>query len=239
MNARERIAVHRAAAAALLWGALAWGCVDSHHHHAPPPPVFSFVELEPNDAAPTANYLGAIYPGETFLVRGFIEDSGLDPFDGFALTALEPLEVELLLWIDEPFADLDLCFYDPASGSIEACFETAADPETGWLAFGGPADFQLVVASYSGDSSYTLEVIAHPLGYAPASGATPATAAPARERERPLEAYAGAAAALPKPPSPRGWGRVVRIDPESGARAEQAFAVGPDGLRVGPPLLRR
>jgi hypothetical protein len=237
MTAQARSAARGAALSALVASALASGCGHAHHR-APPPPVLSFVELEPNDTAFTANYLGAIRAGEAFLVRGSIEDSGLDPFDGFALTALGPLDVELRLWIDEPFADLDLCVFDPATGAIEACFETAANPETGWLAFAAAADFHLVVASYSGDSSYTLEVLAHPVGAAPAATAAPEAPAPLRERERPFAAYAAAPGAPAEPAPPRVLGRAVLIDPATGRSASQDFSLGPEGLQAGRPVLR-
>jgi hypothetical protein len=222
---------------ALALGLGAAACHETHHHPPPPPPppVHSFVEVEPNDIAPLANYLGGIAVGETFFVRGFIGDSGFDPFDGFAWTTAEPMEIELHLWIDDPYADLDVCYFNPYSGLIEACFATSSNPESGWLALYGGTDFHLVVSSYFGDSSYTLELVGRPLGFALA--APVAAEAAANERRSAFEAYGGSTApetdGEPRAPSVRG--RWILLDLEEGSSAAQEFALGPEGLTAGPP----
>ena len=166
-------------------------------------------------------------------MRGFIEDSGFDPFDGFAFTTAEPMEVELHLWIDDAYSDLDVCYFNPYSGLIEACFATSSNPESGWLALYGGTDFHLVVSSYFGDSSYTLELVGRPLGFAPAAAMAPV----ADERSAPFEAYSGRDAVEPTseaaPPSVRG--RWILLDLESGASATQEFEMAPDGLWTAPP----
>lgn len=230
---------HRCVPPALALALGAAACHETHHHAPPPPPpVYSFVELEPNNIAPSANYLGSIAIGETFFVRGFIDDSGFDPFDGFAFTAAQPLEVELHLWIDDPYADLDVCYFNPYSGLIEACFATASNPEAGWLALQGGTDFHLVVSSYFGDSSYTLELVGRPLGYAPAAAPAPVTpgAPGASERSAAFRAYAASAGPEPATePLPSVRGRMILFDLESGASATQEFALTRDGRRTGPP----
>ena len=214
------------------------------HHGGGGASVFSFVEVEPNNLAFDANYLGTLAIGETLIVRGFIEDTPFDPFDGFAVTALEPMDVEFYLTSDDPFTDLDLCYYNPYSGQYEACWETSFNPEAGLLAMNGGEEFHLVVASYFGASSYTLEIRGIPIGYAPAASApeareasgAPAAGGPAvRERVRPFADYAGAVAgAEPLEPlgsvAPRVRGRMFLIDPGGAAGEEtivtQDFALG-------------
>jgi hypothetical protein len=126
-----------------------------------------------------------------------------------------------------------VCYFNPYSGLIEACFATSSNPESGWLALYGGTDFHLVVSSYFGDSSYTLELVGRPLGYAPAA----ATAPVADERRAPFDTYAGpdAVEPTPEPATPLVRGRWILIDPESGASATQEFELAPDGLRTGPP----
>jgi hypothetical protein len=144
------------------------------HSHSAPPSVPVYAEVEPNDDPISANYFGRIRPGDHFFIDGWIDDRGFDPFDGFAFTAEVPLHVDFQLWIDDPFADLDVCLYDPQLGLVLDCFQTASNPERGGVdALAGGLDFHLVVESYSGRSSYALEISVTAL-YA-ASAALPGT----------------------------------------------------------------
>ena len=129
------------------------------HSHSDPPSVPVYAEVEPNDDPFSANYFGRIRPGDRFFIDGWIDDRGFDPFDGFAFTADVPLHVDFQLWIDDPFADLDVCLYDPQLGLVLDCFQTASNPERGGVdALAGGLDFHLVVESFSGRSSYALEI---------------------------------------------------------------------------------
>ena len=128
-------------------------------------------ESEPNDAACCADFLGFLSPGEIVTVQGFIDDSGFDPFDGFAFTANQPLTVQFNLFIDNPGADLDFCVYDPQLGFTVDCFESPFNPEFGSIdVFTGGTSFHLVVNSFNGASSYTLQVEVFPLFFGATAG---------------------------------------------------------------------
>lgn len=150
---------------ALALGALALalgGCSKSHHHEDPGPAVF--LEQERNDFVDEANYFGTLRPGDFFLIDGRITDDGSDPFDGFAFTANQPLHVDFRLFVDSPYADLDVCVYDPQIDLEVACYQTSSNPEVGGVdvLYGG-LDFHLVVESFVERSSYTLEIAVSPL----------------------------------------------------------------------------
>jgi hypothetical protein len=181
---------------ALALGALALalgGCSKSHHHEDPGPAVF--LEQERNDFVDEANYFGTLRPGDFFLIDGRITDDGSDPFDGFAFTANQPLHVDFRLFVDSPYADLDVCVYDPQIDLEVACYQTSSNPEVGGVAglYGG-LDCHLVVETYGERPSYTLAFADSPLNVrAPALSAggsgLPASGAAAEARP---EARAGA-----------------------------------------------
>ena len=211
------------------------------HHGGGGASVFSFVEVEPNNLAFDANYLGTLAIGETLIVRGFIEDTPFDPFDGFAVTALEPMDVEFYLTSDDPFTDLDLCYYNPYSAQTEACWETSFNPEAGLLAMNGGEDFHLVVASYLGASSYTLEIIGIPIGYSPAAAPGPERGADPealerRERVRPFASYGGAQAepSASAGPAPAARGRVLLFDPARARVIREDFELVEEDSAGGP-----
>jgi hypothetical protein len=135
-------------------------------------------ESEPNDYAFNADHFGVVYPGDFLSIGGRITDSGSDPFDGFAFTAGAPMTVTFELWIDAPAADLDVSIWDPQLGGFIATFESPFDPETGAFdVLGGGLDFHIVIDSFVGTSSYTLDVDCRPLySAATAGGSTPPTA---------------------------------------------------------------
>ena len=150
----------RCASFALLlsFGLFASSCVrSSSSGGASSTPVF--LEAESNDTEFTANDFGFLRPGERFFIDGFIADDGSDPFDGFLFTAAEPVQVQFALFIDDGFADLDVCAFDPQLGTTVACFQSPTNPERGSVdvLFGG-LDFHLVVESFAGASRYSLEI---------------------------------------------------------------------------------
>lgn len=152
--------------AALALFALASAC--SHHHHEDVEPVPAFLENERNDAPFEANHFGLLQPGERFFIDGFVRDDGFDPFDGFAFTAAQPIHVDFQLHHGSPSADLDICLYDPLLDETLACWATTERPERGGVdVFAGGLDFQLVVESFAGDSSYSLEIVVYPLSSQP------------------------------------------------------------------------
>jgi hypothetical protein len=153
-------------------------------------PIPLFFELEPNDAPEHANPVGPVAIGDHFRILGHVSSLGPDLFDGFALQALEPCQVELALYADEPFADLDVCVYDPMLAAYAFCFASPFNPETGAFSiFGAGTDFHLVVTSFAGAASYELDVRVVPL-----SAGSFATAGPGVRLER-----AGAEAAALEP----------------------------------------
>lgn len=155
-------------------------------------------EVEPNDFYWMANGLGPIEVGESRLVRGSIADDGSDPFDGFALLAQTPMDVEFRLYSDDPMDDLDLALFDPYTGQTVATWETGAQPEAGVFSiFSCCTEFHLVVNSYAGSGAYTLEIYAQPLNWAdgPAPVGILANGARRDEAGRDWSGYAERAAA--------------------------------------------
>jgi len=127
-------------------------------------PIPLFFELEPNDDPELANPVGPIGIGDHFRILGHVSSIGPDLFDGFALQAVEPCQVELALFADNPFADLDVCVYDPMLAGYAFCFASPFNPETGAFSiFGAGTDFHLVVSSFAGAASYELDVRVVPL----------------------------------------------------------------------------
>jgi len=136
-----------------------------HHHDGDGGVVVPVLrESERNDAPGEANHLGLLHPGERFFIDGFVRDDGFDPFDGFAFTASEPIHVDFQLHHGSAGADLDVCLYDPFLDETLACWATTERPERGGVdVFSGGFDFHLVVESFAGDSSYSLELVVYPL----------------------------------------------------------------------------
>jgi len=123
-----------------------------------------FAETEPNDDPLTANDFGTLRPGDHFFIDGFVRDDLVDPFDGFQFLATEPLHVDFQLFIGNAAADLDVCLYDVQLDQTVACFATANSPEQGGVdVFAGGLAFQLVVESFVGDATYSLEIDVQPL----------------------------------------------------------------------------
>lgn len=122
-----------------------------------------FHEREPNDSAAGPDYLTALYAGDSIEIVGHVDDGCCDPFDGFAIDAGEPLELQFELIAHDGWSDLDLCVYDPWADVFLACFESAGDVEFGSVSIGLPAELHLVVRSWSGSSSYSLFVDAYGL----------------------------------------------------------------------------
>jgi len=139
-------------------------CSDHDHDGDHGGSIPSFFEVEPNDDAFTANDFGFLQPGDHFFIEGYITDSGFDPFDGFWFTSTGPIHVDFQLFIDDAFADLDVCLYDPLLDVTIDCYQTSNNPEQGGIdVTGGDIDFHLVVESFVGSSTYGLEIVVLPL----------------------------------------------------------------------------
>ncbi len=155
-----------------------------------------FFESEPNDDPLSADHFGQLLPGDHFFIEGFITDRGTDPFDGFAFTAGQALHVDFQLFTDDFGDDLDVCLYDPQLDQTLACFATANNPELGGVdVTAGGLDFQLVVESFVGESSYALEIVVVPLFAALAQDGPAARAA-----DTPKLVPVGAASAADRQP---------------------------------------
>jgi hypothetical protein len=179
----------------------------------------TYFESEPNDTPASANDFGTLVNGDHFFIEGFSTDRGTDPFDGFAFTAGAALHVDFYLYTDNPAADLDVCLYDPLLDQTLACFATAANPELGGVdVVGAGFEFQLVVESFAGESSYALEIVVTPLflgleaeGSAADVPHLRATGVPASERDpRARGGYRDELVGGPEIES------IVRIDRETG-----------------------
>jgi hypothetical protein len=121
-------------------------------------------EQEPNDDPLTANHFGVLRVGDRFFIDGAVRDDLVDPFDGFAFTAGEALHVDFQLFSGNPAADLDVCLYDPLLDQTLACYQTASDPEQGGVdVTAGGLDFHLVIESFVGQATYSLEIVVLPL----------------------------------------------------------------------------
>ena len=206
--------------------------------------VPTYYEQEPNNFPVNANWVGSVAVGDYFVIRGHVSELGGDWFDGFSFYALESVDVEFVLTIDDPFADLDVCWYDPVAGGHVTCWETGFNPELGVLPLYPGEDFHLVVTPFFGSSSYTLEVFGRPVGYGPASSAPPAptaTQAPGKgPRQVPLEDYYSRPAPEPEPeeePVPLARGRLIEVDGEDGTVRSRPLEASSDGLRLGPVSL--
>jgi hypothetical protein len=67
--------------------------------------------------------------------------------------------VDVVLDSHLPGVDLDWCVWDPGLGAYTVCAESDLDPELGSFLVVPPGnEFHLVVSSFSGSSSYTLEL---------------------------------------------------------------------------------
>jgi hypothetical protein len=127
------------------------------------PPSQALMEVEPNDNALYADYIGELVPGDFVQIQGNILECCSDPYDGFAFYAPGPVELVMTLVEANPGADLDFCIYDPSIESMVACWETDQHPEVGVFDFAGPGELHIVIASYVGDSDYLLQIEALPL----------------------------------------------------------------------------
>jgi hypothetical protein len=217
--------------------ALVAACSDGgSHHHAPTfPGATRYYEVEPNGHPSNANFIGPVSIGDYFVISGQVSDFYQDWFDGFWMWATEDVDVEFVLTAGNSAADLDLGWYDPAGAQYVAKWETAYNPEIGVLPLYADEDFHLVVTPWVGTSTYTLEVIGHPIGYAAPQGAAPAASAATREREVPFDRYhRPEPAPEPEEPQPVALGRVIEVDPEDGSLRSLEFELTTEGLRVGP-----
>ncbi len=121
-------------------------------------------EAEPNDFYWGAQGLGPICVGQSFQIRGHIDDFGSDPFDGFAFRSEVPMDIEFALYADDPYDDFDVELFDPYTLTTVARWETGANPEAGrFSVVSSGFEFHLVVSSFHGSGAYTLEVRGAPL----------------------------------------------------------------------------
>lgn len=207
------------------------------------PPVF--FELEPNDAALDANFLGSVKPGDHFFVEGVVHDPVFDPFDGFAFVSKKPCDVEFYLKAHDPGADLDLWLYDPLVDDFVALFETPVDPEAGFFQVLDPgAEIHMVVTPFGHSlGAYTLEVFVRPIGSISSftAEAKKGSRIAAESRGSRPEQHGRAddykvgrepvdVSEAPEP-QPRFEGTLVVIDPEQGPTNLPLFAL-PDGSLV-------
>jgi hypothetical protein len=178
-------------------------------------------ESEPNDQACCANFLGTLAPYDNLTIRGSMSGFSPDFFDGFALQAAQPMDVRVELVSDDPFADFDVCIYDPLIDDFVACFETGAHPEVGLFSvLDSGREFHVVVTPFSGVGGYTLYVDAFPISLA-ALGAEnegirlAQPKAEARERAHSLGDYHPDAATPEEPVTrlePPILGRIIEVD---------------------------
>ena len=139
------------------------------------PPVYG--ELEPNDSPWEPDYLGGMNLFSHMIVEGHVEAVGWDLVDHFEIQADEPIGIEFCLHADHPYADIDLCLFDPDSGLIVGCWDSPWSPEEGLFSLDWPGKrVVLVVEAWGVDTSYSLELKAVPNPYT-SEGGPPAASA--------------------------------------------------------------
>jgi|FLOH01.1.fsa_nt_gi hypothetical protein len=149
--------------AGLALGLLGAGCHVSHAEYVgtgtPGPSTIVVPEVEVNDFAFAPQHVGTVFPGDHLFIEGSITDAGWDPRDGFQLFAAVPMVVNVVLNAHVPGVDLDWCVWDPTVGDYTVCAETEFNPELGSFIVLPPGnEFHMVVSSFSGTSTYTLEL---------------------------------------------------------------------------------
>ncbi len=125
-----------------------------------------YLEVEINDDAWNANWVGEIRAGDFLPIEGFITECCPDAYDGFSFFTYEAVRLRMTLFESQPGADLDFAIYIPEIDAVVAAYETDNHPEFGVFDFVGPGEFHIVVRSFSGDSNYRLEVDVRPLPFA-------------------------------------------------------------------------
>ncbi len=119
-------------------------------------------ELEPNNFPDEADGIGFLDPHGFYAIRGHVD--GFDLLDGFAFAADFPVDVEVVLHTDNPYADLVVYVYDPVTDTFPFVFDDFYEPLVGSFRVNVPGDFHLVVGTLAGPSGYTLEVAGFPYG---------------------------------------------------------------------------
>lgn len=178
----------------LALGLLPLGCY--HDIHDPFEPSYQVQDQEPNNDAFNAQGVGALSPGLQVDIYGYVagqDGFGPDGVDGFAFVANTPLVVDFAL-IGQPgwYSDLDLCLYDPYSGTYVDCWQSWDSDEYG--SFYVPAsgqEFHLVVVAANGAANYVLSLNAHPAGGYYASSTSAEARGFARTSEPSLRPMAG------------------------------------------------
>ncbi len=214
-------------------------CGKSHGHTV----VFSspgLQEIEPNNNAFQPDAIGPVAYDTYYQIHGAIQDgfvlndyaspNGTDQFDGFAFYVEDAVEIEFILHANNPFADLDVWIYDPFYDEYIAKFESISSPEYGRVTFPYLGEeFHVVVTSYSGDSNYTLELIAHPLvgGFSSAVAAATTEQPTSDKKQAHMQRYLKARQA---PESKLVPVKLVQVDRESGE--VQVLQAVHDGKRL-------
>lgn len=164
-------------AAALAATAVMAGCSGHggrHHHDDPPPPPPPVLEeIEPNDSLAYPDFIGGVDSSSHFFIEGSVDAFGLDYYDYFELVAEEPIGVDFYLHGWSPFADVDLCIYDPDTGHLVACYDSFGN-ESGFFTVDYPGKaFTLRVETFVDDTGYDLELVVwdHPGLGAPGASA--------------------------------------------------------------------
>jgi len=176
-------------------------CHSSHDNSKKPNTIGGggsgpYLEVEINDDAWNANWVGEIRAGDFIPIEGFITECCPDPYDGFSFFTYEAVRLRMTLFESQPGADLDFAIYIPEIDGVVAAFETDNHPEFGVFDFVGPGEFHIVVRSFSGDSNYRLEVDVRPLPFALSTGPDTPDASPSPFS---LEAFSGYAKASSEP----------------------------------------
>jgi hypothetical protein len=163
---------------------------DDWYYDEPHSGTYFMEEIEPNNAAGQADYVGFLEPGETFVISGSVagfNGIGPDAVDGFELSSPGGTHVSFYLDSVDPFSDVDVCLYDPWFGDYVACWESPFADEAGEFSVEGfGSDYQLVVIAADAATAYTLTIQATGYFYASADeGAKGASTSSLRTAQAP------------------------------------------------------
>jgi len=137
------------------------GCngATGHVTYLPQPQVVVIFEEEPNNTFFSPQGIGPVFGGDSFTILGH---SDFFDADGYAFLAQEDIDVYVTLDGHNPFANLDLCVYDPIAQDYILCEISGSSDEQGSFTVSAGFEFHVVISSVFAGSDYDLDIDIHP-----------------------------------------------------------------------------